>query len=188
MFLQIWTTVAWHGHSCNNFMAFMQMFSKHSSPELWNVSCRLIFEIQLDWKQTLFNSIPGSRHAAIPHKDWDMHIYQQHTKWFIAQVCYDQQLKLHSHLKTVQQTLHGQILRYSVWTLHSPNLTPCDFYLCGNLNDKVYKINLQQHLQWHFNNLWKIPDSEHHLLQLYWVHMVGKATFLASAAALVSIY
>ena len=28
-------------------------------------------------------------------------IYQQQSRWFLAQVCYDQQLKLHSCLKTV---------------------------------------------------------------------------------------
>jgi len=34
------------------------------------------------------------------------------------------------------QTLHGCILRYSLCPLHSPDLTPCDFYLWRSLSDR----------------------------------------------------
>jgi hypothetical protein len=33
------------------------------------------------------------------------------------------------------------VIRCSFWSLHSPDLTPCEFYLWGNCKDKVHKTN-----------------------------------------------
>jgi hypothetical protein len=32
-------------------------------------------------------------------------------------------------------------IRRGVWALHSPNLTPCDFFACESLKDKGYETN-----------------------------------------------
>jgi len=178
---------------------FTQMFSKHSSPDLRNIPWHFPADSYLKHSCTKIrhSSILYLSQGTLLHQQKiETCIYQQQTRWFIAQVCYDQQLKLHSCLKTVWQTLHGCILRYDLWPPHSPDLTPCDFYSWRILSDKNVENQSshsartkQQHWMWHFNNLWRrILDSNHHLLQLYWVHSVGKAAFSASAATLVSIY
>jgi hypothetical protein len=34
-----------------------------------------------------------------------------------------------------------RIIKCGLWPAYSPDLTPCDFYLWGNLMDKVYRTN-----------------------------------------------
>jgi hypothetical protein len=34
-----------------------------------------------------------------------------------------------------------RLISHRLWPSRSPDLNPCDFYLCGNLNDKVYSNN-----------------------------------------------
>jgi hypothetical protein len=44
-------------------------------------------------------------------------------------------------LEAVQEVFSDCIISFGLWPPHSPDLTPCDFYLWGNLKDKVYKTN-----------------------------------------------
>jgi len=48
------------------------------------------------------------------------------------------------HLKSIEaerEVFDGCIIRHGLWPLHSPELTPCDFYLQGRLKDKVYETS-----------------------------------------------
>jgi hypothetical protein len=117
--------------------------SKHSPAEMINF-LRLFQQTHIlntaALKQTLLNSILQSRYAVTSLNDWEMHL-QAATLWFIAQVSYQRQLKLHFRLKTVRESLHGRVIRHGLWPLHSPDLTTCDFYLWGRLKDNLYKTN-----------------------------------------------
>jgi hypothetical protein len=37
-----------------------------------------------------------------------------------------------------------RIISRGFWPVRSRDLAPCDFYLCGNLKDRVYRINPMQ--------------------------------------------
>jgi hypothetical protein len=43
----------------------------------------------------------------------------------------------------------GRIINCGLWPSPSPDLTPCDFYLWGNLKDYLYRMNphTQEELQ-----------------------------------------
>jgi DNA polymerase IIIc chi subunit len=84
---------------------FVQMSSKHTSPELTN----FLWHFPAD--SYLKHTCTTNRHYSTVYLTWGMllhHwrtekcIYQQQARWFIAQVCYHRQLKLQSSLKTVR--------------------------------------------------------------------------------------
>jgi hypothetical protein len=57
--------------------------------------------------------------------------------------------KRHDYFMQVGATAHTATYSINVlnevfeglWPARSPDLNPCDFYLCGNLKDKVYSNN-----------------------------------------------
>jgi len=143
VFFQAWTTNVLHGRSCNYFVAFR--------PD--------VFQILVSWDEKISATFAGTltlentaalTTRAVQHCTWveaccyinegQQCIYQQQTRLLIAQV-YHRQLKLYCRLKTMSEGLHGHLIRRSLWPLHSPDLTCCDFYLWGSLKDIVYKTN-----------------------------------------------
>jgi hypothetical protein len=47
----------------------------------------------------------------------------------------------HISLEALWEVFGGCVISHSLWPPCSPDLTPCDFYLCGSLKDKMYKTN-----------------------------------------------
>jgi hypothetical protein len=39
------------------------------------------------------------------------------------------------------EVFEDRLISRELWPARSPDLNPCDFYLWGNLKDKVYSIN-----------------------------------------------
>jgi inhibitor of nuclear factor kappa-B kinase subunit alpha len=44
-------------------------------------------------------------------------------------------------MEELRQVFGDRIISRSLWPARSPDLNPCDFYLWGNLKQKVYKTN-----------------------------------------------
>jgi hypothetical protein len=44
-------------------------------------------------------------------------------------------------MEELRQVFGDRIISRGLWPAHSPDLNPCDFYLWGNLKQKVYKTN-----------------------------------------------
>jgi hypothetical protein len=47
----------------------------------------------------------------------------------------------HVNLEELRKVVDARIISRRLWPPSSPDLTPCDFYLWGSLEDKVYKRN-----------------------------------------------
>jgi hypothetical protein len=63
-----------------------------------------------------------------------------------AQHGYFQQDNVTAHtanatIVTIRETFEDRIISRGLWPPRSPDLSFCDFYLCGNLRGKVYKNN-----------------------------------------------
>jgi hypothetical protein len=44
-------------------------------------------------------------------------------------------------MEELRQVFGDRIISRGLWPARSPDLSPCDFYLWGNLKQKVYKTN-----------------------------------------------
>jgi flagellar biosynthesis regulator FlaF len=44
-------------------------------------------------------------------------------------------------LKALREVFDDYVFNHSLWPSRFPDLTPSEIYLCGNLKDKMYKIN-----------------------------------------------
>jgi inhibitor of nuclear factor kappa-B kinase subunit alpha len=44
-------------------------------------------------------------------------------------------------MEELRQVFGDRIISLGLWPARSPDLNPCDFYLWGNLKQKVYKTN-----------------------------------------------
>jgi hypothetical protein len=62
--------------------------------------------------------------------------YQQQTLWFIAEACYRRHLKLGPIFKTLREDLRSMRNYARPLTIHSRDLTHCDSYLWGSVEDK----------------------------------------------------
>jgi len=117
------------GPSCNCF--------QNTHPLSWEIFHGIFLQIHI-WNtaalKTEFNSIAELRHTLVPPKDWDMHLPATNQMIHGASVTTNNWS--YTPVWKVWQTLHGCILRYSLCPLHSPDLTPCDFYLWRSLSDK----------------------------------------------------
>jgi hypothetical protein len=47
----------------------------------------------------------------------------------------------HVDLEALLEVFDDHVISRGLWPPHSPDLTPCDFYLWGSLKDRVYKTN-----------------------------------------------
>jgi hypothetical protein len=120
---------------------FVQTFSKHSSLQLRHFLRHFPADSYLKYSSTKTNAVKQrtSVDACCYITEGQKCLYEQQIRWFIPQVCYRRQLKLHSGLKTVRESLHGRIIRHGLWPLNSADVIPCCFYMRARLKGKVYK-------------------------------------------------
>ena len=44
-------------------------------------------------------------------------------------------------MNKLREVFDDSVISAGVWLFYSPDLTVCEFYLWGSLNDKIYKTN-----------------------------------------------
>jgi len=84
--------------------------------------------------------VPELRHAIQSLNDCNMR-YQQQTRWFVVQVFYCRQQKLWYHLKPVQESLHGRVIRRDIWPSTCPWLNTLWLSFAGILREKICTTN-----------------------------------------------
>jgi hypothetical protein len=133
-FFKAWTIVALHGRSLTILWPFVRMLSKHLSPPL---SCEIFCGV---FQRTHIWNTAALKMDAVQQFTWAEACH--YITEGLRNVFTNKGLKIHSANQlspTAEVTLC--IIGCSFWSLHSSNLTPCEFYLWGNCKDKVHKTN-----------------------------------------------
>lgn len=93
------------------------------------------------------------------------------------------------------ERLHGWEIRRGLWPLHSPDLTACDFYFWGCVEDKLYRTNLHTMEALRNNIRYEITiicNQEHQILHVFCSYNEcfhsGGQHFQHPVIALVSFY
>ena len=164
---------ALHGHSCNNCVAlrpdFFETLIFRAEQFSATFPSRLLFEIQLYWNRSCSTS---SLSRGIPLYYWgaEINILIHRASFLLPSA------KFHFHLKTVRGSCNCPVIRNGFWPLHSPDLTPCCFYLWRSAKGKVCKTD--QHTSQDLRNKIRLeistifgpvsPDSIELAPPVYW--------------------
>ena len=175
--------------------SFVQIFSKHSFPELNNFVRHFSADSRLKYS--------CAKTDAVQHCAWDQVwyyitegqkcIYQQQMGWFKVQFCYNRQLILNSHLKKCD-SVYMAVQIGSVFGLYILLISRiATFHLWGRVYDKVYNTNTNTLEELRYNILSDISSfsrqelqTVNSLPQLHSVHSVRRVTFSTSVVALAS--
>jgi hypothetical protein len=61
-------------------------------------------------------------------------------------------------MQTLSDVFGDRIISSGIWLAHSPNLNPCDFFICGSVKNKVDNSNprteeLKENIYWEIENI-----------------------------------